>query len=224
MVFRIIPVRPNRREVYQQQVLQLCHLLKDDEGRRYRFHVFRLLGIPAVAMKGLRIRGLGKFREHPQAKLFLRYYPADLKALEIMSELDGIYGAPVGQIDHLRGAVGEVFSYLVCRATYRAADIEVQVQIGAWTSGSIDTAGCSHRRGHCLQSKSSSRDIRSIVSQKRDLDAIEQLTGGKANGTFVTFEDRQAFYMSLRTRGIDASTYKVLDRSDMVAMEERLQT
>jgi hypothetical protein len=139
-----------------------------------------------------------------------------------MDELDQLYGAPLTEVDHLRGAVGEVFSYFICRKVYNNADIEVRVKIGAWISDSVDTAGCNQRKGHCLQSKHSMTDLRSIIHQKRDLDRIEHLTKQKAQGYFITYMNRKAFFESLHAVGLDPSGYKVFDRADLFVLERRL--
>jgi len=223
MVFDIIPVRPNGREQYQNRVSALCALLIDDTGKRYRTRVFRLLTLSGnQASRLLKSTANMVFRDHPYARSFLRDYPADVRAQEIMSELDSLYSGPEDEIDHLRGAVGEVFSYLLCQKVHLRADIEVKVRINAWTSDSIDAAGCSRRRGHCFQSKCSGHDPASIAQQKADLDAIEQLTAGKAEGFFVTFVDLRGFFGSLRSSGIDPTGYKVLDRTELAAAERRL--
>lgn len=221
MVMRILAIRPNPRELYQKQVASLCNLLKDKEGRDYRVSVFRLLTISA---KNFVNSGCSRFRQHPRARHFLHEYPADTRALEIMDEIDTLYSAPLNKIDQLRGAVGEVFSYFICRKLYNNADIEVKVEIDAWLSKSIDTAGCTHKRGHCLQSKYSMSDLRSVVEQKSDFDAIEQLTSGKAQCFFITYVNRAAFLQSLNIAGIDPTEYtdKVFDRSDLLVLEERL--
>ena len=221
MIFQIIPILPNPREKYQKQVEDLCKLLIDEDGKYYRVPVFLLL---SVSGKHFQRTGLREFREYRKAKLFLRDHPADVRALNIMSELDRIYGVDPDKIDHLRGAVGEVFAYYVCRKIYPRADIEVRVEVGKWVSGSIDTAGCSHEKGHCLQSKYSAQDWRSIIEQKRDLDEIERLTKGKAQGAFITYMERGAFDIVLRARGVDTSKYRVFDRSDMLVLEECLSS
>ena len=226
MVFQIIPIRPNPRKRYHDQVEDLCILLKDRDGMRYRRGVFLLLGISAKqALKTFQKRGARKFREHPEAKQFLRRNPADLKAQEIMNALDIIYGADPNEIDHLRGAVGEVFSYFILRKIYSKTDIEVQIQIDTWTSNSIDVAGCDNKRGHCLQSKCSPYApdaIDSILEQKEDLDKIEKLTSGKAEGAFITFEEQDGFCARLRSKAINTDTYKVFGRTELAALEQLL--
>jgi len=220
MVFDLIPIRPNPREQYQNQVEALCQLLKDEKGSIYRVPVFTsLLTIPGSSFKR---RGYKRFRDHPQAKRFLRLYRLDTMAQTIMSELDKIYDKDPNEIDHLRGAVAEVFSYFICRKTYPKTDIEVQVKIGSWVSGSIDTAGCSNERGHCIQSKCSLEAWKSIINQKRDFDQIETLTKGKAEGVFVTFVDRGAFFTRLRNAGLNPDEFSVWDRADLFVLEKRL--
>jgi len=219
MVFDLIPVRPNPREDYQKRVEKLCNLLKDEDGSTYRVDVFTLLTISGTTFSK---KPFIKFRKHPQAEWFLSVYHSDVRALEIMDELDKIYGADPGEIDHLRGAVGEVFSFFICRKVYPKAGMEVKIRIGTWTSGLIDAAGCSQKRGHCLQSKASLRYWNSIFSQKKDLDRIEKLTAGKAQGAFITYENREVFYRRLRNAGFNPSEYKVLDRWDLSALEKRL--
>ncbi len=219
MVFDLVPIRPNPREAYQRRVERLCNLLKDEEGSSYRVPDFQLLTIPGTLFCR---KGFTKFRQHPQAKLFLNQHSAHVRALEILNELDAIYAGDSSEIDHLRGAVGEVFSYFICRKIYPRADIEVQVRIGVWTSGSIDAAGCSQERGHCLQSKCSLDDWDSIRRQKDDLSQIETLSGGKAEGFFITYIHRDAFYLRLTNAGLDPSEYKVLDSTDLLLLEDRL--
>lgn len=215
-VFQIIPILPNPREKYQRQVENLCKLLIDEDGKYYRVPVFLLLSLSG---KSFQRAGHRKLRESRKARLFLRDRPADMRARNIMDELDKIYGEDPDEIDNMRGAVGEVFAYYVCRKMYQRAGIEVKVRVDTWTSGSIDAAGCSHERGHCLQSKYSLQDWRSIIKQKRDLDQIERLTKGKAQGAFITYVERRAFDRVLRARGIDTSKYRVFDRSDMLVLE-----
>jgi hypothetical protein len=223
VLFQIIPIRPNPRQNYQDKVKTLCILLLGDDSKKFRYGVFRLLGIPAtLATKTLQKNGSAKFREHPQAKLFLHDHPADVTAIKIMNELDKIYGAPMNEIDHLRGAVGEVFSYLICKKVYANVDIEIQVQIDAWKSESIGVAGCHRRRGHCLQSKCSSADFSSIVRQHSDFEKIENLTKDKAECRFVTYTDQRAFHQVLQNRGIDPKSYKVFGRTDLVDLEQYL--
>lgn len=219
MVLQILPIRPNSREPYQNQVINLCNLLKDEDGRVYRIGVFRLLTISARAFGK---SGWSRFRQHPHAKYFLREHPADIRALQIMDELDKLYSAPTNKIDHLRGAVGEIFSYFICRKIYNNANIEIQVKINTWLSKSIDTAGCTQKKGHCLQSKYTMSDLGSILEQKSDFDMIEQLTAYKAQGIFITYVDRAAFFQSLSIADIDSVGYKVFDRSDLLVLEERL--
>lgn len=221
MVFDIIPILPNPRDKYQKQVKNLCKLLFDKDGEYYRAPVFRLLSLDG---KKFQRSGHRKFSEFKRAKLFLRDHFADTKALNIMTELDKIYVGDPGEIDNVRGAVGEVFAYYVCRKLYRKVGIEVKVIVGTWTSGSIDTAGCSHEKGHCLQSKCSLQDLPSIIEQKRDLDKIERLTKRKAQGAFFTYVNREAFYMLLRNIGVDPTKYTVLDRRDLLVLEERLRS
>jgi hypothetical protein len=221
MVFEIIPTRPNPRDKYQKQVKNLCKLLFDEDGEYYRVPVFLLL---AVDGRHFQKAGHQKFRELRRAKLFLRNNPGDRKAINIMSELDKIYVGDPGEIDNMRGAVGEVFAYYVCRRVYPRADIEVQVKVGTWTSGSIDTAGCSHEKGHCLQSKCSLQNLQSIIGQRSDLDEIERRTKGKAQGAFLTFVGRETFYMLLRHIKEDPTKYTVFDRRDLLVLEERLKS
>jgi hypothetical protein len=219
LVFEIIPIRPNPRDKYQKQVKNLCKLLFDEDGEYYRAPVFRLLSLDG---KKFQRAGHQKFSDLRRAKLFLRDHSADTKALDIMTELDKIYGGEPGEIDNMRGAVGEVFAYYVCRKLYQKVDIEVKVTVGTWTSGSVDTAGCGHEKGHCLQSKCSLQDLPSIIGQKRDLDEIERLTKGKAQGAFLTYMSRGGFYMRLRNIGVNPSEYTVFDRADLLLLEERL--
>lgn len=226
MVFQIIPIRPNPRKQYHDQVEELCRLLKDSDGMRYRRGIFLLLGISAKqVLKTFQRTGTSKFRETTQAKLFLRNHPADIKALEIMDELDTIYAAPPDKIDNLRGAVAEVFSFFICRKVYVEANIEVQVQIDTWTSNSIDVAGCNYKGGHCLQSKCSASApgaVDSILIQKCDLDQIEELTAGKAVGAYITFVEQDGFFAHLRSKGINTDTYTVFGRTDLAVLEQRL--
>jgi len=91
-----------------------------------------------------------------------------------------------------------------------------------WLSNSIDVAGCSEEKGHCIQSKCTMSGIESIKKQKGELDKIEELTAGRAKGVFITFVDRGAFLQSLKIRGIDSSSYKILDRADLFVLEDRL--
>jgi hypothetical protein len=196
--------------------------LKDDEGRAYRVWVFRLLAITGRLYSRT---GHRQFRLHREAQLFLREHPADTKALSIMDELDQIYSMPRAEIDELRGAVVEVFSYMVCRKFYNNAGIEVKVIIKTWESDSIDTAGCNTGKGHCLQSKSSMANLRSIIHQKSDFNQIEKLTNGRAQGFFVTPVDRGAFFQSLNAHGLNPAEYegRVFDRRDLFVLEERIR-
>jgi len=220
MVFQIIPIRPNPRGKYQKQVENLCKLLRDGVGTYYRASVFSLLTLRGANF----IRsGRHRFSELHRARLFLRDHPADERAINIVNELDKIYASNPAEIDNLRGAVGEVFAYFICRKIYPKADIEVQVRIGDWTSRSIDTAGCSHKKGHCLQSKFTLQDLNSIIQQKLDFDEIEKLTKNKAQGAFVTYVDRRAFYLLLRSNGINPSEYRVFDRVDLNRLETCLK-
>lgn len=218
---RILPIRPNPRRSYQNKVEDLCKLLKDEEGKEYRVSVFRLLGISANTFTKLH---LTHFRQCREARLFLREYPADPRALQIMDELDRLYSSPINDVDNLRGAVGEVFSFFICSKQYQNAEIEVQVEIDTWQSGSIDTAGCSKKKGHCLQSKYSMtmKDLASIVSQQSDFDKIEELTSGKAQGFFITYGHKEVFFQSLNAFGMSPTGYKVFDRSDLSVLERRL--
>lgn len=96
------------------------------------------------------------------------------------------------------------------------------VKIESWESGSIDTAGCSNRKGHCIQSKSSPRDIGSIMRQKGDFDIIFTRTGGKAKGAFVTYSEKGNFEQFLNVNGIDPNECTVYGRTDLVNLEDRL--
>jgi hypothetical protein len=223
LVFHIIPLRPNPREKYQRQVKKLCKLLSDKEGTQYRFQIFGLLNITGNQATKNFNRGYSLFRDLPEVKRFSKYYFADLRVIAIMDELDKIYAAPSSEIDHLRGAIGEVFSYYICCKVYSKADIEVQVRIGSWTSESIDTAGCNEGRGHCIQSKCGGQ-LGDIDKQKQDLDKIEKLTRGIAKGLFVTFGTRQTFHNRLRFKGIDTQGYRILDRSDLGVLESILKS
>jgi hypothetical protein len=222
-VFEITPILPNPREKYQKQVESLCKLLIDEDGKYYRVPVFLLLTTTRKRFQRMRAR---RFSQCHSAKVFLRDHPADIRALNIIRELDKVYGSDPDEIDNVRGAVGEVFAYYVCRKLYRKVGIEVKVTVGTWTSGSIDTAGCSHEKGHCLQSKCSlgEQGLSSIIGQKRDLDKIERLTKGKAQGAFFTYAKREAFYMLLRNIRVDPSKYTVFDRGDLLVLEERLKS
>lgn len=218
---RIRPIRPNPRRLYQNKVENLCKLLKDEEGKEYRVSVFRLLGISANTFSKSR---LTHFRQHREARLFLREHQLDIRALQIMDELDRLYSSPINDVDNLRGAVGEVFSFFICRKQYNNADIEVQVEIDSWQSKSIDTAGCSKKKGHCLQSKYSMtmKNLASIVNQKSDFDKIEELTSGKAQGFFITYGRQEVFFQSLNAFRVNPTGYKVFDRSDLLVLEQRL--
>ena len=219
MVFNIVRVRPNDRTKYQKRVDKLCTLLKDDTGRPYRLHVFILLTISGELFK----RTLSNnFRDHPQARLFIKLYPASIRVRDIMVELDNIYAGDADDIDNLRGAVGEVFAYFICRKLYPRSDIEVKVEIGKWISGQIDTAGCNDQAGYCLQAKCSPKNLQSVVNQKRELAKIERLTIGKGKGAFITFVDRKEFNARLDSAGIKSSDYRIFDRTDLAALEQRL--
>lgn len=220
MVFDLIPIRPNPREHYQKQVKKLCNLLMGKDGSVYRVHVLAtLLTIPGITFHR---KGLSKFHEHPQAKRFLRLNRLDTRALDIVAELDNIYSQDPGEIDNLRGAVLEVFSYFLCRKTYPRSDIEVTVKINRWISGSIDTAGCSDEKGHCLQCKCSLDNLGSILTQKSDFDKIDRLSRGKAKCFFVTYVDRKVFHIRLKNKGLDPSSYYIWDRGDLFVLENRL--
>jgi hypothetical protein len=223
MVFIIHQITPNPREHYQEQVEDLCKLLTDKQGKEYRYDVFRLLSIisGSIATNCFRRRGHTKFRDLDQLRSFRRFYPADLRAEQILRQLDGIYSNLASDINHLRGAVGEVFAYCICKKIHPNSGIEIQVQIDSWMSGSIDAGGCSDKRGHCIQSKCGG-SVGDIVSQKKDLDKIQKLTSEKAEGFFITFVTRQAFNNLLASMGLDPQTYKVLDRSDLVQLEDIL--
>lgn len=223
MVFTIRPVLPNSRERYQRQVDDLCKLLTDNKGKEYRYHVFQLLCITGgVATKSLHKYGQEKFRNLTQLRTFRKFYSTDVRALQILQELDNLYSSPSNDIDHLRGAVGEVFAYHICRKLYPNSAMEIQVEIGSWTSGSVDTAGCNNKRGHCIQSKCGGMLGDNIADQKQDLDKIQELTDEKAQGFFITFTNRKAFENLLASNGLDPETYKVLDRSDLVQIESIL--
>lgn len=114
MVMEIIAIRPNNREGYQDRVKNLCELLKDKDNKFYRFGVFLLLSMPAKALKRRRSR---KIRDCLPAKYFLDAHPADVKAIQLMNELDDIYeeGRSENETDDLRGAVGEVFAHLILK-------------------------------------------------------------------------------------------------------------
>jgi hypothetical protein len=222
MVFIIHPIRPNPRKHYQGQVEDLCKLLADKQGKEYRYYVFRLLCMTgSMATKSFHREGHTTFRNLWQLRDFKKFYPADLRAEQILRQLDGIYANPADDIDQLRGAIGEVFAYFVCKKIHPNSDIEIKVQINSWISGSIDTGGCNDNRGHCIQSKCGGR-VGDIVSQKQNLDKIQELTSGKAEGFFITFTSRRAFDNLLASKGLDSQTYKVLDRSDLVQLEEIL--
>lgn len=120
--------------------------------------------------------------------------------------------------------MGEVFSFFICRKQYKNADIEVKVEIDSWQSKSIDTAGCSKKKGHCLQSKCSMimKDLASIVRQKNDFDKIEVLTSGKAQGFFITYGRQEAFFQALNAFGVSPTGYNLFDRSDLLVLEQRL--
>ena len=222
MVFIIHPITPNPREHYQGQVKDLCKLLIGKQGEEYRHEIFRLLCITgSIAIKSFSRQGHTKFRDLQQLRSFKRFYAADLTAAQILQQLDGIYANTSSDIDNLRGAIGEVFAYYICRRIHPNSGIEIRVQIDSWMSGSIDAGGCSDKRGHCIQSKCGGR-VGDIGSQKLDLDKIQELTSEKAEGFFITFTTRQAFDNLLASRGLDPQTYKVLDRSDLVRLEKIL--
>lgn len=219
MLFDLISVCPNDREPYQKRVEKLCNLLKDSKGSVFRVPVFILLTISGISFSN---QSFTKFRDHPQAKWFMKLHRLDPMAHAIIDELDNIYAETPNEIDNLRGAVGEVFSYFICRKVFVRAGIEVNVKIANWTSRQIDAAGCSDEMGYCLQSKCSPKNLRSIVIQKRDLDKIEQLTSGRGKGAFITFVDRRQFQARLNSVGIDPSKYRVFDRVDLAVLEQRL--
>lgn len=219
MLFNLVRVRPNDREKYQKRVEKLCTLLKDETGSVYRLPVFILLTIHGRLFKRTTCK---YFHDHPQARLFMKLHPADIRVKDIMAELDDIYTQDADEIDNLRAAVGEVFSYFICRKIYPRADIEVQVEIDKWISHPIDSVGCSDEVGSCLQAKCSPKNLQSIVSQKRELDKIEQLTVGKGKGAFITFVDRKEFNTRLDGAGIKSSGYRIYDRTDLAALEQRL--
>jgi len=219
MLFQIDPVRPNPREPFQQQVRTLCQKLKDENGRKYRASVFKLLTITGNQFLK---RGYGRFREHPESKLFLKQFGLDVRGLEIMNELDNIYNNSKEIIDDLRGAVGEVFCLFISRKKYSNAEIEICVKCDSWTSGTIDVAGCDHETGCCLQSKCSTLDVSSIVNQHNQLKRIERYTKGKAKGAFFTYLGMGKFESNLLSRGIRLSDLVVFDRTNMAVLEERL--
>lgn len=218
---QIVPLRPNPRQRYQDSVNRLCSLLRDGEGAAYRVDVFRLLAIKGHQHSR---SGITQFRRRREARLFLRDHPADTRALSIMDELDRIYAASPDEIDELRGAVVEVFTFMVCRKFYSNADIEVKVSIGSWDSGSIDTAGCDDGKGHCFQGKVTLASFASVIHQKSDLDEINQRTKGTAKGFFVTTVHRDAFLQTINARGLDPSQYAgvIYDRADLLVLENRI--
>lgn len=222
MVFVIRPIVPNPRQHYQGQIEGLCKLLTDNKGKEYRYHVFELLCITgSIARKSLDKQGQEKFRDLIQLRSFRKFHAVDVRGLQILQELDNIYASPISDIDHLRGAVGEVFAYYICRKIYPNSAIEIQVEVNSWTSGSIDAGGCNNKRGHCIQSKCGGK-LGDIAGQKLDLDKIQELTAEKAQGFFITLTSRKAFNNLLASNGLDPQTYKVLDRTDLVQLENIL--
>ena len=139
-----------------------------------------------------------------------------------MTELDKIYAQDPGEIDNLRGAVLEVFSYFLCRKTYTKCDIEVKVKVKQWTSESIDTAGCNDDKGHCLQCKCSLDKLDSILTQKTDFDRITRLSRGKVKCFFITCVNKEVLRLLLRNKGVDHSSYYIWDRGDLFVLEDRL--
>ncbi len=216
-LFEILPIQPNPRQKFQQEVLSLCQFLARRDGFPYRYEVFSLLLISGHSFKQ---RNYRTFKQHPQAQRFLRMHIADVTAIAIMDELDKIYGrADENEIDHLRGAVGEVFAYMICRRKHRKAALEAKVKIDKWTSESIDAVGCSAESGHCLQSKYSPRQWDVVLRQQKDLESIETLTQGRAVGAFIVYGDRRGFNLQLIDAGLDPSSVKVFDRQDLINLE-----
>lgn len=219
MLFNIISISPNDRETYQKRVQSLCEILKNKDGQIYRNQVFMLLTISGQAFSAGRYK---KFSEHPRARLFMKQFPIDLTAIAIMGHLDDIYSEDTNTIDNLRGAVGEVFSYLICQKLYKKSAIEAMVEIRKWQSNPIDAVGCSEDSGYCLQSKCSARDLSSIKKQNDELIKIEELTSEKGKGAFISFIDRRSFRLRLTNIGEDPDEYIVFDRTDLVNLETSL--
>jgi hypothetical protein len=222
LLFQIIPQKPNPREKYQKIVENLCNLLADKKGQFYRTDVFVLLTLTGNQyQRQARKFKLNHFKDCIEARRFLKNFRADVTALEIIRELSIIYSeSNADEINNLRGAILEVFSYLICSKLFTLADKEVQIQIGKWSSSTpIDSAGCSNKKGCCFQGKASSEQWRSIEEQGRDLKQIESLTLGKALGAFITFESSIVFQQHLAARGLNQDDYRIFGRHQMVDFE-----
>lgn len=231
-LFQIIPLKPNPREQFHKKVEDLCKLLNDDEGKNYRVSVFQILGV--VSGKTFEKRktryNLNSIREYNEAKHFLKTFVADVRALEIMTELEKIYDGDVDQIDHLRGAVGEVFAYHMCRKVYQQNGIEAKVGINGWASNPIDAVGCNDKNGFCLQCKASltgwgraqTKLWISMQKQEREMENIREKTSHRARCAFLTYLNRASFDLLVSEVGGNSEDYNIFDRSDLCVLEHRL--
>ena len=223
MLFQIIPQNPNPREKYQKTVEDLCILLANKKGQNYRTGVFVLLTLSGNQyQRQAKKYRFSHFKDSIEARRFLKNFQADVTALKIVYELNVVYSnSDADEIDHLRGAILEVFSYLICNKLFTISDKEVQIQIGKWISStSIDSAGCSDKKGCCFQGKASSEWWHSIEEQGYDLKQIENLTSGKALGAFITFESAEVFQQHLIAKGLNQEDYRVFGRYQMAEFEK----
>lgn len=223
MLFEIIRQRPNPREGCQKDVEDLCRLLVDKKGQSYRNNVFGLLILTGNRYrKQVQKYSLKRLHDSIEGRQFRRCFPADAKALEILNELDAVYsGDDVDAIDDRRGAILEVFSYLMCRKIFMIADIEIKIKIEDWISTtSIDSAGCNKRKGCCFQGKATSEWWESIKEQVKDLNTIESLTGGRSICAFLTFQSIEAFHQHLIAKGLNKDDYRVFGRYQMADFEQ----
>jgi hypothetical protein len=222
LLFTILKIK-NTRQEYQDSVENLCSLLADKKGQGYRSEVFGLLMLTGSRyLKQINKYGFDSLKETFEARQFKRCFPADVIALNILNELDTLYNSDNQNIiDDRRGAVLEVFSYLVCKKLFSIADKEVKIKIGDWISEkSIDSAGCSKNRGCCFQGKATSNwQAESIIAQGTELNHIANVTANKATCGFLTFQSEDAFYQVLASKGLNKNDYIVFGRYQMEHFE-----
>lgn len=157
---------------------------------------------------------------------FLRQFQADVTAMQIVQMLSTLYDhRDAHEINHLRGAIGEVYAFLMCQRVYpKYNGLEVCLVVDCQVfANPIDAVGYNDIKGHCLQSKIGYFDKLSTERQKTTFDIIESLTKNSMECRFFTLLEDRDIERVFRLRGIDSTSYKFFSLPDMLVLEDRMR-